>query len=443
VSGTYREIGDGIRGELLHEVGRNRFRLWFRDTAVSAVNGDTVTLAVPTEVHRTWLEFTYGDLLHRACARVLGEGVKVRVEVSSRQDERRGVRERLPTRPDEWEALLEKRRPPPTLESFVAHGPDRFPVLLLSQLVHGSGAPDLPSIYLFGDVGCGKTHLLQGLHAAVEKQAPGECLYLTTRRFTSLYVSALRARDLEAVRAFEVDLSARRLVLLDGLDALAGRAATQGELVRLQDRCLGTGTRFVFTGRRHPRELEGLSATLRSRLQGGVVVRIPTPGRDALGELLAARAERIGPALPEAIREAILDRTTSVRGAVEMADRWAAASLEMGSDLEREWLSEIAPSVTTTAREEVVRRAKDLVAKHFGIAPVLLDRPTKVRRAAFPRRVAMYLVYRAAALPLSQLGRTFGLRSHSSVSRAIHEIRAEREKSAEVEQEIDGLLARL
>ena len=102
-----------------------------------------------------------------------------------------------------------------------------------------------------------------------------------------------------------------------------------------------------------------------------------------------------------------------------------------------------APSVAATAREEVIRRAKDLVARQFGIARSLLDRPTKVRRAAFPRRVAMYLVYRACALPLARLGAAFGLRSHSSVSRAIREIRTLRERDPEVEQLVDGLLARI
>ena len=91
----------------------------------------------------------------------------------------------------------------------------------------------------------------------------------------------------------------------------------------------------------------------------------------------------------------------------------------------------------------MIRRAKEVVAHHFGIARPLLDLPTKVRSARFPRRMAMYLVYRACALPLTELGAAFGLRSHSSVSRAIREMRELRSSDAGVEQLVDGLLARI
>jgi chromosomal replication initiator protein len=443
VTAAFREIHDGIRAELIREVGRHRFRLWFRDTAVAHVADDAVTLAVPTEVHRTWLEFTYGEVLRRACAHVLGDGVNVHLQVSERQGAARAVRERLPVHPDEWDALLARRRPAPSLASWEARDQDRFVPLLLSQLVHGNDDVNPPSVYLYGEAATGKTHLLLGLQAEVQERAPGTALYLTTRRFTSMYVSALRTSDVEAVRAFELDIARRRLVLIDDVDALAGRTATESELVRLRERVIGTGTRFVFAARRHPRDLGQLSPTLRSWLMGGVMVRLPTPDRAGVRAILDARAVRFGVVPSDAVREAILDRTASLSGAVDVLDRWAAASLELGSSLGVEWLDELAPSVTATAGEEVVRRAKDVVAQHFGVARALLDEPTKVRSAAHPRRVAMYLVYRAAALPLSQLGAAFGLKSHSSVSRAIQEMRALRERDADLEQVLDGLLARL
>jgi chromosomal replication initiation ATPase DnaA len=147
--------------------------------------------------------------------------------------------------------------------------------------------------------------------------------------------------------------------------------------------------------------------------------------------------------VPQETVDWILEHTGSTHGAVAVLDRWAAASAEIGRPLEAAWLPEVAPSVTASAHEEVVRRAKEVVAQHYGIPHRLLDAPTKVRRAGRPRRVAMYLVYRAAALPLKDLGHAFGLRSHSSVSRAIQQVREEREREPALEHEIDGLLARM
>ena len=124
--------------------------------------------------------------------------------------------------------------------------------------------------------------------------------------------------------------------------------------------------------------------------------------------------------------------------------RWALASARMGEPVGPEWLGEIAPPASpATPRDEVVRRAKDLVARHYGVPSRTLDRPSKQPSTLLPRRVAMYLVWRATALPLAELARTFGLRSHSAASRAIQEIRTQRDADPTLEVVVDGLLSRL
>lgn len=444
MSEALRPIQDELREELVREVGRSRFRLWFRDTVVEDVDESSVTIAVPTEVHRTWLQYTYGDVLTRAVGTVLGDGVDVHLEVSRAQGIRREMRDRLPARNQDWAALLDRRRPQPRLESFVCGSGERFPPMLLAQLVHGNGTVNPPAVYLYGEHGTGKTHLLAGLQAASDALGPGDAVYLTSRRFTSRFVSALRAKEMDALRAFEVDLCHRRIVLIDDVNSLAGRTATQAALVRLRERAHGTRTRFVFTSSRHPRELEDVSPRLRSWFMGGVLLRLKTPDRGWLDQILVQRAQSYGLGdVEQNVLDWVHERTSSIHGAVEVMDRWGAASAEMGRPLGVEWLPEIAPSVTATARQEIIRRAKEAVSSHYGIAPHLLNAPTKVRSAALPRRVAMYLVYRAAALPLKELGAAFGLKSHSSVSRAIRQIREEREGDPALEHVVDGLLARM
>ncbi len=443
MNSVYRDINAGLREELLQRIGRARFQLWFRDTSVVEVSEQALTLAVPNEVHSTWLQFTYADELQQACEEVLGEGVSIRLEVSDEQERRRLMRERLPQRPQAWDELLDRRRVPASLDTFVPGAQGRFPLMILRQLLEGGAAGGANMLYLYGGCGAGKTHLLRGLEADMARRRPGSALYLTARRFTQRYVNALRAREVDAVRAFEIDLRSRKLVLIDDVEELAPRRATQEALVRLQESSCGGDTRFVLAGRRHPGELEGFSDRLRSRVRGGIILNVPVADRLRLDDILAARAARTGCKASPDVRAAVLERTASVRGAVELIERWAAASAEIDTPLELEWLPELAPSVAATAQEEVVRRVKDVVSGHFSVPRVLFDQPTKIRTAQFPRRVAMYLVYRACALPLTTLGKVFGLRSHSSVSRAIQEMREMRTIDAGVDQLVDGLLARL
>jgi chromosomal replication initiator protein len=443
----FREIFDGAKDELVRALGRHRFLLWFRDAAVERVSGSVVTLAVPTDVHRTWLEYNYGPLLAKAFGRVLGDGVTVEVRVSAAQEAKRTIRDRLPEDARAWAALLGARRPGPSLAAYACEDEAaRFVVRLLQQTVHGNAEPAPPPIYLYGEPGSGKTHLLRGLHAAVEKRAPGECLYWTAKQMTSRFVGALRTRERDAVRGFEAYVQGRRLVLLDGVDELEHRPATQHELETLIDRAraAGQGVRFLFAGRRHPRDLPGLSPRLASRLLAGIVRRLVAPDRERLGRLLADRARAFGTTLPDEVRDAILARDGSVAGAVDALDRWAAVSATEGRPVGTDWLEEIAPPRGAgTSRDEVVRRAKEVVVRHYGVRRALLDRPSKHRSAVVPRRVAMYLVYRSAAMPLEDLGKAFGLKSHSSVSRALHELRERRDADPSLEAAVDGLLAQL
>jgi chromosomal replication initiator protein len=175
-----------------------------------------------------------------------------------------------------------------------------------------------------------------------------------------------------------------------------------------------------------------------------VVLRLPSPTSEGLAKILEARALQFGVALTPAVRDAVLARSDgSTDAAVAMLERWASASAELRRPLEASWLDEIAPGTASSAKDEIVRRAKDAVARHYGVPRALLDRATKVRHAGPARRIAMYLAYRSAALPLTELGTAFGLRSHSSVSRALRTVREARERDPDLEQVIDGLLARM
>jgi len=440
----HREIFDGAKEEILAVLGKGRFDLWFRDAAVECVSGRAVTLAVPTEVHRTWLEYTYGELLRTAFGRVLGDGVEVKVRVDARRAALREVRDQMPADEGEWRRALSKVRAVPTLAGFVAEGPAAFVVRLLEQATHGNADTAPPSVYLYGEAGSGKTHLLRAVEAAASLGAPGSAAYLPARRLTERVVEAVRTGPPGALRALEADLDARRLVLVDDLQELENRPATQRALDGLFDRATGKGVRFVLAGRTHPRDLSGLSERLRSRLLGGVVHQLFAPAPEQLVRVLAARGRAHGLDVPLDVLDGVVARNRSVAGAIDLFDRWAAISSRRGRPAPAAWLDQISPSTgATTPVDEVIRRAKERVAAHYGVSRTILDKPSKQPSALHPRRVGMYLVWRAAALPLGAIAKAFGARSHTTVSRALDDLRERREVDPTLEAELDGLLSGL
>ncbi|MFM8980719.1 MAG: DnaA ATPase domain-containing protein [Planctomycetia bacterium] len=446
------EVQQALAGELREGVGRSRYRLWFRDVDVAAVDGDSITLAVPTEVHRSWIELAFAGVVREASERVLGRGVRVSVTVGAAQGAKRALRERLPQGPEAWEARLACERPAPSLGSFVTADPDRWEAALLEGVAGsvalagtpgeapGGGAP----VYLYGEPGSGKSHLLEAVEAQVAGRAPGAALLLGGRRLAQRVGAATRpGAPSTALRALRADLDARRLLLVDGLEAVAGRRATEAELARLLERSALGGPRLVVAGGAHPREVGGLEASLASRLCAGPVLRLAAPGRDLLARVLAARHAGAGLCAPPEVVEAILEATASPHAAVLWLDRWAVASRALGRPLEAASLPEVAPPAATSVGEDVVQRAKRAVAAHFGVDPAVLEQATKARSAALPRAAALYVAWRATSLPLTRLARAFGFRSHSSVSRALGHLKDRRQSDPDLEHVLDALLARL
>jgi chromosomal replication initiator protein len=435
---------ESAREDIERGLGRHRFRLWFRDVSVESVSGRHVTLGVPTEVHRTWLQYNWSSLLSSAFERVLGEGVTVSLEVSPRLAGRREIRDRMPADEAAWAELVAERVPGPTFASFVGDEQGRFAVAFLSHLVHGNADAQPTAVYLCGEAGTGKTHLLGALHRELEARAPGSSVLWTAREFASRFANTLRAREAKAVAGFRAATEGRRFLLLDDLDALAGKPATQHELDRLLDRAAGRGFRFVGAGRASPRDLPDLSDRLRSRLLGGVVHRLAVPDAARRLAILKTRAASVPAPVPDETLRALLDHAPSFPAAVAWLDRTAAVAARDGAPVPPDGLDDtVPPREARTAREEVVRRAKELVARQYGIRAALLDRPGKNPGTVLPRRIAMYLAYRAAAMPLSELGKAFGLRSHTSAARALRDVRERRDADPTVEVVVDGLLAQI
>lgn len=438
-----REIDAAWKADVRREIGASKFRAWFRDTAVQSLSGRSVVLAVPTRVHETWIAFTYGALLRRAFGAILGEGVEVELAISEVHAGARAVRERLPHDEAGWRSLVLKSRRAPTLEGFVPEGGNGFVVRLLEQMLHGNSAASPPSVMLCGEAGAGKTHLLRALAGAFEGRAPGSALYTPVRRLAERHVAAIRTRDLGAVQALEADLDGRKLLLVDDVDDLATKPQTQRVLERWFERAGTTARRFVAAGRTHPRELDGLSPRLRSRLLSGLVHRLTVPSPALRRRILVERGARAGVRPPDAVVDAVLAREPSVAGAVALFDRWVAVSVRESRPAPVEWLAEMAAPASSTPVDEVVRRAKDVVATYYGTARSVLERATKHPTTVEARRVALYLAHRASAAPLGTLAAAFGWKSHSTAGRAVADVQARREVDPGFEALVDGLLASL
>jgi chromosomal replication initiator protein len=284
----------------------------------------------------------------------------------------------------------------------------------------GQGANPL---VLHGPVGTGKTHLLEGIYTGLRKQHP-ECRlhFVTAEDFTNRFVQAMRRGQLSG---FRKRFRAVDGLLLDDLDFLAGKRATQEEFLHTLDSLLREGRQVVVTCDAHPRLAGELSPEVIDRLMGGAVWSLAPPDPDTRRTLLEGKAAQLQLTLSkDVLRYLALNLRGNVReleGAIHSLNHYRQLmNRPVDLAMAREALGELLRHALRVVHLADIDRA---VCGAFRLETGALHGKERAWSVSHPRMVAMYLARKLTAAAYSEIGRYFGGRNHSTVVAAEKKIR--------------------
>jgi len=388
-----------ILGCLEVQLNPHTFAAWLKGAELRNVDGRTVTIATPNDIARDWLDTRLRPAIERAVSQVFGD-----VEVVI-------VGPGVPAAP--------ARQPGPILGTvnpaltFETYQPAEGNLLALAAMRDLAAAvPGTPSpIVIYGPPGLGKTHLLHA--AAAEASRAGRAVAcLDAASFTARFIDEVRGRGAgdfhDAIR--EVDI-----LLLDDLQQLAGRRATQEAFAGALDAVMHRGGHVAVASEQHPFDLDLLDR-LASRLAQGIVTRIEPFDADARRAFIERIARHHRIALPSwAVDRLAACRAPSVRlllGAVNQA----IALQRLGRlDIARldEAVARIA--IAEAAGAEPSAALLDRLARCFGVELAALTGRSREARATEARAVAAAIL-QEQGLSLAGIGSILGGRDKSTVS---------------------------
>jgi len=178
-----------------------------------------------------------------------------------------------------------------TFKNFVVDDANRFPYLAAEAVATGVGRRYNP-LFIYGNVGVGKTHLLHAIANKIREADPKKTLlYSSTEKFTDELLKALERDDLEGFRAKyrEVDV-----LLVDDIQMLSGKEATQTEFFHMFNHLYNSGKQIVLCSDRPPSEIQELEGRLRSRFEGGLIIDIKVPTFEGRRQILLNLAHQEG-----------------------------------------------------------------------------------------------------------------------------------------------------
>lgn len=291
--------------------------------------------------------------------------------------------------------------------------------LLLQALASGK-APDLNPVFIYGPPGVGKSHLVRWFLSKNQVEAS----YWEGLDFYKVVSGTLRAGEFAEFRRSLVQV---KLLVLDEVHRLRGKRRTQEELCLLMDDWLARGTLVLFVGRHHPNEIRNMGSGLASRFLGGFTVEMGHPGPAAREEYLRRAGFsplRAARDLPESTRPRL-----SYRDLERMLHRHRGGVASEGALVEP-W--------NGSDRGAVVESCLERVAQAFGLAVEEMHSRSSCRKVSLPRQVSVYLLRREGKSH-SELARTFGWKSTSSVHYAIQRIEERMATDRRFREVVEGL----
>jgi chromosomal replication initiator protein len=417
---------------LRSEFGADTFKAWIEPLRVCGVDQASVTIGAPNGYAVSRLTTDY---LHRLQARWSAldpSGRRVRLVVAETMDEVVPTQNQAdlgdvdtPNFFADPADPIELAAPARTFANYEIGEANRVAVAIARRVALEPSNGDV--VYFHGLHGAGKTHLLEAISNQLRETSPRrKVLMLTAQRFLNEFQSALRERD---TAPFKAALRGTEVLLIDDLQLICGKAATQDEFFQTLNDLVSRGRTVVCSADVPIEALQGLNARMRCVLQGGFTAKINDPDF-ALRRAIAARkvselnARRGGFSLPSEALDLIAARVIGTGRAVEGAIKQVfAASALIGREADMEVVVEALSGNWSAPEKSVpVETIKRRVAAFFDLSLEDLISQRRHRAVARPRQIAMYFCKRLTRRSFPDIGQRFGGRDHTTVMHAVKRI---------------------
>lgn len=450
-----------VAAHLRKRVSEETFVRWFKEAELQIVDENTCEVVVPSETHVLWIEANYLPELTDALTQIIGVCEPPRLTVADRSGKNGpgatgaeseqlallGPKEDGPGSEGDPQLLRRLKtiglHPFYTFERFVVGGNNQFAHAACNAVASGAKRAYNP-LFIHGDSGLGKTHLMQAIGQEVVRARPGaRVIYLTCERFTNEFIGAVRKGELEKFRR-----RYRRadVMLVDDVQFLNGKEKSQEEFFHTFNALLDGQAQVVLTSDRAASEIQTLEPRLTTRFECGLTVAMQPPQFETRVAILQRKMDewdvRIEDQWVRFIAERIKSNVRRLEGSlVRIATYTSLGQGELSQERIEDLLSDILREEAAT--KVSIDTIQKTVAEQFDLR--LADMTSRRRPAniAFPRQIAMYLSRKLTGSSLVEIGESFGGRDHGTVIHACKKVESVMQTDERIRQAVTVLRSRL
>jgi chromosomal replication initiator protein len=431
---VWKRLLDRARQELPDQT----FQAWLEPTEALTIEGGTLFVGAPDQFTADWNDSKHAELLSSYAPIVLGYPLRVAFRVHEERKKRSQMDFFVSPPPASVKPLVPHNgtSSPPlseryTFDLFVVGKSNELAAAAANAVSQAPGKVYNP-LFIYGDTGLGKTHLMQAVaHETLQRSPKTRITYVGTEQFMNELIGSILDRTgAEFRRRYrETDL-----LLIDDVHFLKGRKeTTQEEFFHTFNALYEAGRQIVLTSDRPPSEIAGLEARLISRFQWGMVADISLPDFEHRVAILKQKAQldRLELTIPDDVIHFIAEHVRSNVRELEgsIIKLLAYASLkhkDITVDVAREALRDKLRAIEGLQHEGsallTIFTIQQAVAKEWGVTVDGLRSKTRTKTLTTPRQIAMYLVRELLSTQLVEIGNAFGGRDHSTVIHSLEKV---------------------
>ena len=437
---NYSDLWDGVLDTLRDNISEQGFNTWFSETDAIGLSENFLTVKVPTQFIADYLNKNYSELISEICYNLFSN--KYNIKFTSLLPKRMGkdydVTDVKPI--SNYYTKLNKNY---NFNEFVIGANNNFAHSASLAVAESPGTTYNP-LFLYGESGMGKTHLMQAVgNFVVEEHMDKNVFYITTEEFTNEMIDGIRTNTMPAFRNkfrnFDV-------LLIDDVHFLSRKEGTQEEFFHTFNALYEKKKQIVLTSDRPPKDIPDLEQRLVTRFEWGLLADLRSPDFETRAAILKKKADfeniKLKDDTIEFIAEHIYSNVRALEGSLIRILAYASYNNLDTEDITVDMVSEILIDMISDKIQEVnLETIMQKVCEAYNLTQAQIFDKTRKKNIAFPRQIAMYLSnLLITQLSLKEIAQYYKRKDHTTVLHAKKTIEEQFKKDREFRIQIEKLI---
>lgn len=444
----YEKLWESALVEIKLAVSEANFSTWFKDTFISKQDEGVIYLGVPNSFTRDWLRKKFHNTILKILRKMDEKVRSLEYLIYKEGDKRVAEKKKVQAIPtismplqDFYINKDDNLNPRYVFETFVV-GPFNELAHAASQTVVKNPGMSYNPLFIYGNTGHGKTHLIQAIGNHIKKDHPQKkVFYLTSERFGSEYFNSLQNNK---VQSFKEKYRKYDVIIMDDVQFFSGKDKFQEEFFYLFNTFHESNRQLVFSCDKHPNFIPGLEDRIKSRFNAGMIIELPAPDKESRIAILKAKSLSNNLNLDQLVIDFLAENIESnVRELEGVINAVLCQTQVKKRPLSLIEVKNLVKNSTKPKKNVSIKDVVKLVSDFYNIDEDSVYDKSRKKEVVKPRQVIMYILREDLNVSFPSIGEKIGGRDHTTVIHSCEKVKEDMKTDSILMEEISQIRSML